>query len=277
VPANKQVVLSPTPFGARDIEIGQSVDIVNPVGNVTRGSLTIDNKSAYLGGQQSFTYVGADVAGATTNDIVRYGGLTDGVPKWLNGLKYMVSTSTSGELHGIPRSTPQVVANGFDMGGSSITRSALQLLLSQRRARINEKSLGSSFFYTHDSQVQSLKEIGYELSYIPLQGGEAEKLDPFFRGMPTIEGMAIKRGQHADQQAWYLLEPSAFGRVKFQDPFWAKVFGSRVYNTYNAGGTPNLQYASCYIDPVQYFCLNPIAQGVIANCGVPSGHIFGIS
>jgi len=145
-------------------------------------SLTVDNKTAYLGSAQTFTYVGQDVAGATTNDIVRYGGLTDGVPKWINGLKYLVNTSTTGELHGIPRSTPQVVANGFDMGGSSITRSALQLLLSQRRARIKESSLKSTLWYTHDSQVQSLKEIGYDLQYIPLNGGEASKFDPFFRG-----------------------------------------------------------------------------------------------
>lgn len=276
-PANKTVTLNATPFGARNIEIGQSVDIVNPAGNVTRGSLTVDNKSAYLGGVQSFTYVSPDVAGAANSDIVRYGGLTDGVPKWLNGLKYLVNTSTAGELHGIPRITPQVVANGFDMGGSPITRSALQLLLSQRRARISEDGLKSSFWYTHDSQVQSLKEIGYELSYIPLNGGEAEKFDPFFRGTPTIEGMSIKAGQHADQQAWYLLEADAFGKVKFQDPFWAKVFGSRVYNTYNANGTPNLQYASCYINPVQYFLLNALAQGVITGCGVPSGHINGLS
>lgn len=276
-PANKTVTMVPTLFGARNVEIGQTVDIVNPTGNVTRGSLTIDNKSAYLGSAQSFTYLGPDVAGATTNDIVRYGGLTDGVPKWINGLRYLVNTSTTGELHGIPRSTPQVVANGFDMGGSPITRSAIQLLLSQRRARISEDELGSSFWYTHDSQVQSLKEIGYDLSYVPLTGGEASKFDPFFRGEPTIEGQQIKRGQHADQQAWYLLVPECFGAVKFSDPFWAMVFGNRVYNTYNNAGTPNLQYGSCYVNPKQYFCDNAVAQGVVSNCGVPSGHISGIS
>jgi hypothetical protein len=49
-PPNANTVnLSATPFGARNIEIGQTVDIVNPTGNVTRGSLTVLNKGALLG------------------------------------------------------------------------------------------------------------------------------------------------------------------------------------------------------------------------------------
>jgi len=63
--------------------------------------------------------------------------------------------------------------------------------------------------------------------------------------------------------------------VKFADPYFAKVFGSRVYNTYNSGGTPNLQMATCMLNPVQYFLSNAVAQGVITGCGAPSGHIFG--
>lgn len=272
-PSGKNVNLNPTPFGARNIEIGQSVDIVNPTGNITRGSLTVANKTAFLGSVQSFTYTGPDVAGAATSDIVRYGGLTDGVPKWINGLKYLVSYSTAGELHGIPRSTPQVVSNGFDMGGSQITRSAIQLLLSQRRARIDEKKIGKDFWYTHDAQIQSLKEIGYDMQYIPLQGGEAAGFDPFFRGAPKIEGKPIQYGQHADEQSWYLLVPSGIGRVKFADPYFPVVNGSRVWNTYNQTGTANLQYVSAYINPVQYFTDIAPAHGVITGCGVPAGYL----
>jgi hypothetical protein len=275
------VNLNATPFGARNIEIGQTVDVVNPVGNITRCSLTISNKGALLGAQQYFNSVQNALAGTTgngnptTSDIVRYGGLTDGVPKWLNGLRYLVSYSIIGELHGVPRSTPQVVANGFDMGGSAITRSAIQLLLSQRRARIKESEVGTDFWYTHDSQVNSLKEIGYDLEYIPLAGGEAEGFDPFFRGAPTIEGKPIKWGQHADQQAWYLLCPKAVGRVMFKEPYFPLVNGSRVYNTYNSGGTPNLQYASAYLNFEQFFTDLAPAHGVITGCGVPAGTLQG--
>lgn len=276
-PSANQVNLSPTPFGARNIEIGQTVDIVNPTGNITRGSLTIANKNMLLGAQQYFTSVQtANSFGATTGDIVRYGGLTDGVPKWLNGLRYLVSYATTGELHGVPRSVPQVVANGFDMGGSAITRSAIQLLLSQRRARIKEETVGQDFWYTHDSQVNSLKEIGYDLEFIPLSGGKADGFDPFFRNSPTIEGKPIKWGQHADQQAWYLLCPKSFGRVMFKEPYFPMVNGSRVYNTYNGGGTPNLQYASAYLNFEQFYCDLAPANGVLTGAGVPAGTVQGL-
>jgi hypothetical protein len=283
VPPNANTVnLAATPFGARNIEIGQTVDIVNPTGNVTRTSLTIANKGALLGAQQYFTCTQNALVGTTgngnptTGDYVRYGGLTDGVPKWINGLRYMVSYSTAGELHGVPRSTPQVVANGFDMGGSVITRSAIQLLMSQRRARVDESAVGEDFIYTHDSQINSLKEIGYDLQYIPLEGGKAGGFDPFFgTDKIGIEGKRITWGQHADQQAWYLLAPSSFGRVMFKEPYFPTVNGSRVYNTYNQGGTPNFQYASCYVNFEQFFCDNALANGVITGCGVPAGTLQG--
>jgi len=273
-PANKTYTLTPTPFGTRNIEIGQTVDIVNPTGNVTRGSVTVANKTAFLGSTQTFTYITPDVGGATTNDIVRYGGLTDGVPKWLNGLRYLVSYATTGELHGIPRSTPQVVANGFDMGGSGLTRSAIQLLLAQRRARVRESEIPEDFWYTHDTQYESLKEIGYDLQYVPLNGRPGT-FDPFFKKV-EIEGKGISIGQHADQQALYLLAPSAFGKVKFGEPFWPTVNGTRVWNTYNAGGTANLQMVSAYIAPEQFYLDNAPACGVVTGCGAPAGFISGL-
>jgi hypothetical protein len=286
VPPNANTVnMAATLFGARNVEIGQTVDICSPStaapANVTRCSLTIANKGALLGAQQYFTTIQNALLGTTgngnpaANDLVRYGGLTDGVPKWLNGLRYLISYATTGELHGVPRSTPQVVANGFDLGGSAITRSAIQLLLSQRRARIKEETVGTDFWYTHDSQVNSLKEIGYDIEFIPLTGGEAEGFDPFFRGAPTIEGKPIKWGQHADQQAWYLIAPKAIGRVMFKEPYFPLVNGSRVYNTYNAAGTPNLQYASAYLNFEQFFTDLAPAHGVITTAGTPAGTLQG--
>jgi len=148
-PSGQVATMTTMPFGARNIEIGQTVDIVNPTGNVTRGSLTITNKTAFIGSQNNFQYTGAAPVGATTNDIVRYGGLTDGTPVWINGLEYLISYSTSGNLHGINRATtPQVVANGFDMGGNPITRSAIMLLKLQRNARVKKAAMKGTFWYT---------------------------------------------------------------------------------------------------------------------------------
>jgi hypothetical protein len=275
-PAGGVANVNTMPFGARNIEIGQNPDIVNPANNTSRGSLTITNKTAFMGSQNSFQYAGNAPAGSTTNDIVRYGGLTDGTPVWINGLRALISYSATGNLHGIPRATtPQVVSNGFDMGNNPITRSAIMLLKLQRNARISEEDVKGTFWYTHETQINSLKEIGYDMEFIPLSGGKAEGFDPFFRGAVTLEGEMIVKGQHADQQAWYMIVPDAFGWVKFADPYWLQFFGSRVYNTYNSGGTPNLQYASCMVDFSQCYLDNAAAQGVITGCGVPAGSAFG--
>jgi hypothetical protein len=275
-PAGGVATVNTMPFGARNIEIGQTPDIVNPANNTSRGGLTITNKTAFMGSQNNFQYAGAAPQGSTTNDIVRYGGLTDGTPIWINGLRALISYSATGSLHGIPRSTtPQVVANGFDMGGNPITRSAIMLLKLQRDARISEEDLKGTFIYTHQTQIESLKEIGYDMQYIPLTGGKAEGFDPFFRGAVTIEGDIIVKGQHADQQAWYFIVPDAFGWVKFADPYWLQFYGSRVYNTYNLGGTPNLQYASCMVDFSQCYLDNAAAQGVITGAGTIAGSAWG--
>jgi len=257
-PANNTVTLNPTPFGARNIEIGQTPDIVNAATGVTRGQITIANKTAYIGSAQTFTYNTSNMAsGAQANDIVRYGGLTDGVPKWINGLKYLVSYSTVGELHGIPRSTPQVVANGFDMGNSAITRSAVELLLAQRRARISEEYLGEFFWYGHDTTKNSLKEIGYDLTVITMADGKGKGFDPFFNNNDIkIEGKEFGIGEHASQTDLYLITPDCFGWVKFGEPFYPTVNGSRVWNTYNQAGTANLQMVSAYIDPRQAYLDN---------------------
>ena len=161
------------------------------------------------------------------------------------------------------------------MGGNPITRSAIMLLKLQRNARVKKAAMKGTFWYTHETQVNSLKEIGYDMEYIPLQGGKADGFDPFFRGAVSLEGELIVEGQHADQQAWYMIVPDSFGRVKFADPYWLQFFGQRVYSTYNAGGTPNLQYASCLVDFKQFYLDNAASQGVLTGCGVPAGSAYG--
>jgi hypothetical protein len=108
---------------------------------------------------------------------------------------------------------------------------------------------------------------------VPLNGRPGT-FDPFFKKV-EIEGKGISIGQHADQQALYLLPPSCFGWVKFGEPFWPTVNGTRVWNTYNQGGTANLQMVSAYIEPKQTYCDNAPATGLISGLGAPAGFISG--
>lgn len=271
----KTYTLNATPFGARLIQQGQTVDIVNAATNIKRGSLTIQNRFQLIGSQQQFIYNTADVAGAAATDICRYGNLTDGAPIGINGLKYMVSTSTQGNLHGIPRSNPFTNASGFDNGGNLITLPALALAKIIRQNRLSEEALTGSLWYTHDSQIEAYKELGYDRQMYVVNG-KAGSLDLFFSGSITVDGLPAKAGKNADQAAWFLLQPDGFGRVKFADPYWLLINGQKVYNYMDPNtGRPTTQLASTHVNPVQFYCDNPVAQAVISNCGAPAGHVFG--
>lgn len=275
--ATNTITVSPLPFGARIIQEGQTIDVVDPATDISRGSLKIQNRFQFLGGLQQFTYTGADVAGATDGDLIRYTGLTDGAPQGLNGLQYMVNTSTAANKFGIPGSSPYVQANGFDNGGAQITVPALALAKWQRHQRLNGAMLAGSFWWTHFSQYESYRELGYDKQTIPLADGKAKGLDLFFSGAVTIDGDPVKYSPNAAQNSWYLLVPNGFGRVKYKDPYWAQVFGKKVYNFMDsATGRPKLKYGSCYIIPTQFYCDAIPAQAVISNCGLPAGHEFGL-
>jgi len=263
-------------FGSRLVQEGQTVDVVDPNTNIARGSVKIQTRFNFLGGQQQIIYAGADVAGAADGDIIRYTGLTDGAPLGLNGLKNMVNLSNQGNLHGIPKSSPYVQANGFDNGGAQITVPALALAKWQRMQRLSGAMLAGSFWWTHFSQFESYRELGYDKQTIPLADGKAKGLDLFFSGAVTIDGDPIKYSPNAAQDIWYLLVANGFGRVKYKDPYWAKVFGQKIYNFMDATtGRPKLKYGSTYIIPTQFYCDAVPAQAVIAGCGLPAGHKYG--
>jgi hypothetical protein len=275
--ATKTYTLNVTPFGARLVQQGQTVDVVNPATNIKRGSITIQNRFQFIGSQQNIVYNTADVPGAAANDILRYGGLTDGAPIGVNGLRYMVSTSSAAgtNLHGIPRSNPYTQASGFDNGNSQITLPALQLGMTIRNNRLNQKALKGSFFYTHDAQIDSYKELGYDRQYYPVMG-EAKGLDLFFQGSITVDGIPIKRGVNADQASWFLLQPDSFGRVKFADPYWLMINGQRVYSYMDPNtGRPTTQLASTHVNPLNFYISNAVAQLVISDCASPAGYVYG--
>jgi len=274
----KTYTLATTPFGSRLLNPGQSVDIVNPATNIKRGTLTIFNVFNFLGGQPSFTYTTPDVPGAAASDIVRFGSLTDGAPQGINGLRYMVTTATTGNLHGVPRTFPYVVANGFDNGAGAITLTGLKLAKYQVRQRLgSENTPKGHFWLIHPTQQQSFDEMGYDRQFIPLAGGDAAGFDPFFKGKRKIDEDPVVDNLHCDQTAWYYLHAECFGRVRYDEPYWYTTgSGSRVYEFRNSqNGMPMLQYGSTFIDPIQYYCDNAVAQAIISNCAAPAGFIYG--
>jgi hypothetical protein len=266
------ITLTPTPFGARLIRPGQKVGIWN--GDALRGTTEVASVKSNLGGTQTFTYVGADVAGAAQGDFIRVDGLTDGAPVGIYGLPYFHSTSVAGTMLGIDRSNPYVVSNGYDCGGAQISLPVLRLIKNQVKQRLGSKALKGQFFHTHTSQVAAYEELGFPLQQIPMSDGNAKGLDLLFSGRKSVDGNPIVENIHADQSAWDFVQPRAFGKVKFGDPpFWYEANGSKIVPLYDGTtGTPKTLFGAWLIDSYQMYCDNVISGGRLSNLKVPAGN-----
>lgn len=273
--ANNIVTMSGTPFGSRLLQAGLTVDCVDPATDLKRGSWTLDYNFNFLGAAQTFGYTGADVGGATANDLVRVQGVTDGAPVGIYGLAYFISTSTSGSTLGITRaSAPFMVSNGYNNGGSPITLPILRLIINQVKTRLGKRGLKGQFFHTNPSQIASYEELGFQLTMIPLGDGKAKGLDLLFSGEKSVDGFPIVENVRADQTAWHFIQPKAFGKVMYGDgPFWYDTGIGKVYPIIDGTtGTPKTAFGATMVDPRQYFCDNLVGQAVISQCGVPVGN-----
>lgn len=272
---NNIYTLASTPFGTRLLQAGLTVDVVDPATDLKRGSVTLDYNFDFLGGTQTFGYTGADVGSAAALDLIRAQGVTDGAPVGIYGLAYFISTSTVGSTLGVTRATsPFMVSNGYNNGGSQITLPIFRLVINQIKTRIGKKGLKGQFFHTHPSQVASYEELGFQLQMIPLADGKAKGMDLLFAGEKSVEGYPIVENVHADQTAWYFIQPKAFGKVRYgSGDFWYDTGIGKIYPIIDGStGTPKTAFGATFISPWQLFCDNLVSQAVISSCGVPVGN-----
>lgn len=264
-------------FGARLLGAGLTVEIVDPATDLTRGNVKVDYKSDFIGGTQTFGYTGADVAGATANDLVRIQGLTDGAPIAIYGLPYFINGSTTGTLLGITKlGAPYVVSNALDAASGQLSLPMFEALMSIIQSRLENQPMAGGFIHTHRSQLQSYKELGFALQTIPMPTGHAPNdLDLFFGGKDgegyKMSGYPVTVDDHADNSALFFVQPDGWGRVSYADPFWYEANkGSKIYPIYDGTtGTPKTQYGATMIDSQQFFCDNVMAQGVISGLALP--------
>jgi len=276
------VTLTSTPFGARNLHLGQVVQFYQPgaagVKRTTNSSL-ITAISNGLGGTQSITVVDAVTGGAQTltsvaaGDVVVVDGVAVNPDPFINGIPVFHSTSTSGTLMGINRTNGYVVANGVDIAGASITLPTLRLAQNQIVQALGPDGLKGQCWHTHPSQVQAYEELGFQLQYVPLDGGKASKFDGLFQKM-TIDGREIISNIHADQTRWDLVNIKSWGKVKWGNPpFWFKNRGGQtVFQGYDTSGNPQTIEKSFLVDAIQYYVDNPKALGSVTTCKVPAGN-----
>ncbi|MBZ5524788.1 MAG: kinase/pyrophosphorylase [Acidobacteriia bacterium] len=167
---------------------------------------------------------------------------------------------------GILRTNGYVVANGVDIAGAAITLPTLRLAQNQIVQSLGPEGLKGQCWHTHPSQVQAYEELGFQLQYVPLDGGKASKFDGLFQKM-TIDGREIIANIHADQTRWDLVNVKSWGKVKWGNPpFWFKNRGGQtVFQGYDSSGNPQTIEKSFLVDAIQYYVDNPKALGSVTG------------
>jgi hypothetical protein len=265
------IVLAATPFGARNLHLGQKIQVFN--GTTLRAAATITNVVNILGSTQSIT-VDAVPTGTQAGDFIIVDGSNGPTDPFITGIPVFHSTSTSGTLLGINRSTSSyVVANGVNIAGAAITLPSLRLAQNQIVQALGPDGLKGQVWHTHPSQVQAYEELGFQLQYVPLDGGKAKHFDGLFQKM-TIDGREIIANIHADQTRWDLVNLKSWGKVKWGNPpFWFKNRGGQtVFQAYSGTGNPQVIERSYLVDAIQYYVDNPKAIGSVTSCKVPAGN-----
>lgn len=259
--------------GAHLMKEQQTVQIMSAA-YVLRGTCTIQNVFKSLGSTQQIQ-VDAIPGGVVAGDLVIVAGLPAGAPQGINGIPVFVSTSTVGNLYGISRGLPYVVANGVNLSNTAqITKPVFRIAQNQIIQRLGVKKLKNQFWHTHMSQLQALEELGFGDSYVSLEGGKAKSYDPLFADF-TINGRNIVLNPHGDQTRFDLLLKEAWNTIKWgQGAFWFKLrSGQMVFPVVDpTTGMPTAQEAMFWVIAEQWYVNNPVSQGGITGAKIPQGN-----
>ena len=259
--------------GAHLLKEQQIVQIMSPA-YVLRGSCQIQQVFKGLGQTQQ-VLVDAVPPGVVAGDLVIVAGAAPGAPQFVNGIPVFVSTSTVGNLYGISRGLPYVVANGVNLSSNAqVTKPVFRVAQNQIIQRLGISKLKNQFWHTHPSQLQGLEELAFGDAYVPMEGGKAGSYDPIFADF-TINGRAVRINPHADQTRWDLLLKEAWNTIKWgAGMFWFKLrSGMQVFPvTDPTTGMPTVQEAMFYCVAEQWFVNNPVAQGGIVGAKIPQSN-----
>lgn len=261
--------------GAHLLDRQQTVQVQSNA-YVPRGTCTIQDKFGFLGGQQSIL-VDQVPGGTGAGDLIIAEGLPGGAPQGINGLPVFINTSTAGTLLGLPRALSYVVANGVNCGSAQISVPILMLAENQVLQRLGDEALDGLFWHWHMAQTQAYSELGWQLQFIPLDGGKAGGLDLLFKkdGM-TINGRRIYENLHADETRGDLVNKNTWTMAKWgaETPYWLKKrSGDPVFTQYDpASGNPTTNELMYQQEAYQWGNGNPSAQGGFFAAKAPTGN-----
>lgn len=216
-----------------------------------------------------------------SGDVLYFGGATPaGTPTWLQGLKYVNSTATSGSYLGLDRTANPVINSSTITSGGTLTQQMVLALrnLIRNRAGIGEGGKLGIIGLASSHQLAIMSQTVQNMQVFYRSGVTQEQIDPL--PAVTVEGGVLFGGvTHYEDMAQSstridYCNPSDWGRVYLDDKPGADFYknpgnGEMFFPLYSGNGGPSAAVLFYLIATLNYYNLNPACSGLISGLTPP--------
>jgi len=272
-----------TAFAADLVQVGQPLEILSADGNTWRTSAVSPDNLPYVSvvnkgaGTFVLTNLGA-ITPQATDQYIFQGAIAAGSPPtvtWLNGLNYFHTTSTSGTILGLTKTSYDIMPNLVNANGSLVPAHMWQLSaqIRQRRGKVEGKFKG----LIHDAQAAAIKNLGLSVTEVLTQQGTAFKSTDLAGDSAmseiTFGGITHMIDVHQSKTRIDILIPGEnWCRVYGQElDYFRRPEGQMIFEGRSSTGTVAASFSFFLVTQENYVCVDNGKEGVIYGLSIPAG------
>lgn len=257
-------------FGGRLIDLGDQLQVDDGSGNMLGVVNVLEINKNSIGGINTVT-IDNIPAGMTTSSNFYVLGVATGNPLFVAGLKYLVSSSNTGNYYGLDRGLPYVQSPALNANNAFFTiGGVLGFLMNMEQALGSDRfqsERGGNFFYGHQANYASQQMQGFGKQIVLLRDG---KMSGNYDGVPNVRGMRETAGMEfvtdtiAAVDKVYWLDQGVCNCVRYpgSQAFLPGLTEGGLWWPRQVGGQWNSQYDAMYQDSANFFIRNLWAVGV---------------
>jgi len=265
-------------FGAQLLRRGQFITVYDSTLATVKSANVLSITDMVVNSPTRTVTLSGIVPSAAATDCITFEGVSGASPIGPRGLKYWISSATSGTTAGINRATEsQLVSKNVQVSGFLTPEIPMAI---QHRILMDRGEVGNSIL-----GLAAPAQQGYVASNIMTvqQYNLADASSKFVDRLPAIKGKKVfEWGDvphwvdiHQDQSVVPYIIPSLWGRAQlapvdfFQTPGVSGPAG-RFFTLYGGSGAPASAVWFGLVRNEDLFCIDPGAQGVAEVVSVPS-------
>jgi hypothetical protein len=261
-------------FGGRLLDRLAQYQITDASSNVIGTVNVIDVNKNSVGGTDTVTI---DVApgGLAANYLFIPIGLATGNPISVNGLQYIISTSTSLEYCGVSRANSYVQSPGFNANSAFLTLGTVEAFMTRMIQALGTERFAErkgNVWYTHPAQRMSASILGFAKTLFMAADGKTPGTYDIATNRNRkweIAGITVEEDSMAATDKLYWIDKGVMKRVRY--PGSQKFIPGMIEGIFwprQSGGLWVSESDAMYQDSVNYYSSLPWASGVIYNLGV---------